>query len=130
MIVVDSSVWIAYFNGQKSRSVEILDRCLEDQIDILLFPLILTEVLAGFKTDRDFESARVTLEDFPILSLSKATHVAAARLYRKLRGQGVTIRKLVDCLIVQACLETGAELLTLDRDFKQIARHSPLKLAH
>lgn len=128
MIVVDSSVWIAYFNGHKSQAVDTLERCLEDQTDILLFPMILTEVLAGFKTDRDFESALGVLKDFPTLSLSKATHVTAARLYRKCRTQGVTIRKLVDCLIAQACMESGAELLTLDGDFKQIARHSRLQL--
>jgi predicted nucleic acid-binding protein len=35
----------------------------------------------------------------------------------------------VDCLIAQTCIEYGAMLLTLDHDFRMIARHEPLTLA-
>jgi hypothetical protein len=43
--------------------------------------------------------------------------VAAARNYRLLREQGLTVRTTIDCLIATFCLENGHELLHRDRDF-------------
>ena len=130
MIVSDSTVWIDYFNDTRTAAVETLRKNLTDNVDVLLFPIIILEVLSGFKKDEDFENARQAFMDFPVLALSQKTHVSAADLYRRLRKKGVTIRKPVDCLIAQGCMESGAKLLTTDRDFQHIARHSPLKLVH
>ena len=54
----------------------------------------------------------------------------AARLFRSLRKKGVTVRGAVDCVIAQTCLDTEAELLSPDSDFRQIARHTSLRLWH
>ena len=54
--------------------------------------------------------------------------VAAARLYRRLRSRGVTVRGTIDCVIAQTCMAAGVELLTTDQDFAAIARHAPLRL--
>jgi predicted nucleic acid-binding protein len=69
------------------------------------------------------------LSALPCLSLSRASYVSAARLYRNLRARGVTVGGTVDCLIAQACIETNATLLTADRDFDRIAAHTALRLA-
>jgi predicted nucleic acid-binding protein len=50
MIIVDSSVWVDYFNGKISRQTDSLDRLL-GQEDIVVGDLILTEVLQGFRDD-------------------------------------------------------------------------------
>jgi predicted nucleic acid-binding protein len=128
VIVADSSTWIAYFNGQAVPAVARLDKALSTEEDIVVLSILVAEVLAGFRNERDFEAAYKVLMDFPALPLSKETYANAARLYRKLRHKGVTVRGVVDCVIAQACIENGAGLLTLDRDFRQIARHSQLKL--
>jgi predicted nucleic acid-binding protein len=128
MIVVDSSVWAAYFNGQKVPAVGFLEEILTSEEDIVLLPMILTEVLAGFRSERDFEAAYQTLSGLPNLPVSKKTYADAARLYRKLRQKGVTVRGVVDCVIAQACIENNARLLTLDRDFLNVARFTRLKL--
>ncbi len=47
MIVVDTSVWIDYFNGAATPEVEILDRLLVSD-PLLIGDLILIEVLQGF----------------------------------------------------------------------------------
>jgi predicted nucleic acid-binding protein len=54
--------------------------------------------------------------------------VAAARLFRALGRQGVTVRGAVDCIIAQTCIAADAELLSGDRDFAAIARRTPLRL--
>ncbi len=127
MIVVDTTIWADWFNGADTPEVDRLDQALTDQ-DAGLTPLILTEVLQGFRVDTDFERARVLLAGLPMLELDVDGHVAAARLFRRLRRKGVTVRGAVDCVVAQTCIVANAELLTADRDFTAIARHAPLRL--
>ena len=56
MIVVDSSVWIDYFNGKMNTASDRLDQLLGAQ-PILVGDLILTEVLQGFRLDADHRAA-------------------------------------------------------------------------
>ena len=128
MIVVDTTVWADWFNGADSPEVERLDRALERQ-DAGLVPVILTEVLQGFHADRDFERARALLVQLPVLTLDVDGHAAAARLFRRLRSKGITVRGTIDCIIAQTCISAGAELLSTDQDFAAIARHTPLRLS-
>jgi predicted nucleic acid-binding protein len=95
---------------------------------VAVLPVIVTEVLQGFRTDLGFESARRVLVALPTLQPNLETHVRAARLFRVLRRKGVTVRGAVDCVIAQTCLDSGSELLSPDSDFEQIARHTPLRL--
>jgi predicted nucleic acid-binding protein len=93
-----------------------------------LVPVTLTEVLQGFRSDRDCERARVRLIRLPVLTLDIEGHAAAARLFRQLRRRGVTVRGAVDCIIAQTCIAAGVDLLTTDQDFASIARHTALRL--
>jgi predicted nucleic acid-binding protein len=95
---------------------------------LALTPLILTEVLQGIRDDRSFEVVRNTLEKFPTLDLDRKGHVEAARLFRRLRKAGITIRGTIDVLIAQTCLERNCPILSPDRDFAAIAKHSALRL--
>ncbi|MGH7277395.1 MAG: type II toxin-antitoxin system VapC family toxin [Candidatus Rokuibacteriota bacterium] len=127
MIVVDTAVWADWFNGVDSSVVDRLDHALGRQ-DAGLVPVILTEVLQGFRSDRDFERAHVLLIRLPMLTLDREGHVAAARLFRRLRSRGVTVPGTIDCIIAQICITAGVELLSTDQDFAAIARHTPLRL--
>jgi hypothetical protein len=127
LIVVDTSVWAAWFSGVSSVEVGRLDEALERQ-DAGLAPVILTEVLQGFRSDRDLERARALLVRLPVLTLDVEGHVAAARLFRQLRRRGITVRGAVDCIIAQTCIAADVELLSSDRDFVAIARQSRLRL--
>ncbi len=127
MIVVDTTVWADWFNGRDSAEVDRLGDALGGQ-DAGLVPVIVTEVLQGFRADRDFERARGLLVRLPVLTLDTDGHVAAARLFRRLRHKGVTVRGTTDCIIAQTCITAGVELLSADQDFAAIARHSALRL--
>ncbi len=127
MIVVDTTVWADWFNGRDSPEVDRLGQALGGQ-DAGLVPVILTEVLQGFRSDRDFERARALLVRLPVLSLDLEGHAAAARLFRRLRGKGITVRGAIDCIIAQTCIAAGVELLSADLDFAAIARHTTLRL--
>lgn len=127
MIVVDTGVWADWFNGRPTPQVDRLERAFERE-DIGLTPLILTEVLQGFRSDDGFQRASALLTRLPVLTLGTWGHVEAAQLFRALRRRGVTVRGAADCIIAQTCIAAGADLLTADRDFMGIARHSPLQL--
>ena len=127
MIVVDTAVWADWFNGVDSPEVDRLATALDRQ-DAGLMPVILTEVLQGFRRDRDFERARALLLQLPALTLDIDGHAGAARLFRQLRRQGITVRGTIDCIIAQTCMAADVELLSTDQDFVTIARHTPLRL--
>lgn len=128
MIVVDSNVWADYFNGSASPYAKRLQNCLVDEEDIAVLPIIVTEVLQGFRTSAGFSRARDVLTRLPVIHPDLACHVEAAVLFRKLRGSGVTVRSSIDCVIAQFCIRSGSMLLSPDADFRLIARHTDLEL--
>lgn len=129
MIVVDSSVWIDYFNGVNHSAASRLDQLLGTQ-PILVGDLILTEVLQGFRRDADHRAARRAMTVFPVESMvGPARAVRAAENYRLLRARGVTVRKTIDVLIGTFCLEETHQLLYSDRDFDPFVEHLGLQRA-
>ncbi len=128
MIVVDSGTWGDYFNGTASAVADRLEEALRNEEDVTILPIILTEVLQGFRSDTGFQKARRLLTSLPIIQPGIACHVRAAGLHRTLRRRGLTVRGAVDCFIAQACIDSRALLLSPDRDFKRMAVHTPLKV--
>lgn len=93
MILVDSSVWIDYFNGAETSQTDWLDSSLGN-IPIVIGDLILTEVLQGFQSDKDFKIARDLLLGIPFVQMSgKSLALESAMNYRYLRKKGITVRK-------------------------------------
>ena len=128
MILVDSNTWADFFNGVSRPHVRRLDAALRDEEDLAVIPIIITEVLQGFRTERGFQRAQRVFEALPTIQPTVDCHVRAARLYRALRQKGVTVRGAIDCVIAQTCLDFDAELLSPDADFQQIARYTRLHL--
>ncbi len=127
MIVVDSSVWIDYFNGAPSAAAARLDGVLGKK-RLLTGDLIIVEVLQGFRSDKEHAAARLVLERLPFESMvGKDIAIAAAANYRALRKKGVAPRKTIDVLIATFCIENGHALLHADRDFDAIEKHLGLK---
>ena len=123
MIVVDTSVWIGYFNGVATRETAPLG--VEP---FVIGDLILAEVLQGFRAEGDARKARTALDRLlcqPMVGRDVA--LASARNYRALRAGGVTVRKTIDMLIATFCLENGHLLLHADRDFVPIIEHLGLE---
>jgi predicted nucleic acid-binding protein len=79
---------------------------------------MLTEVLQGFGSQRDFDQARKLLTGLEVVDIGgQDIAIQAARNYRALRERGITIRKTVDTLIATRCIESDYALLFSDRDF-------------
>jgi len=118
VILVDSSVWIDFFNGTVSAEADFLDSALGIQ-SVAVGDLILTEVLQGFRLDKDFARAKAVLGEFEQLDLLGSSRaVKAAEKFRKLRSTGVTVRKTNDVIIASYCIDEKIPLLFSDKDFK------------
>ena len=117
MVIVDTSVWIDFLAGRSNVETEWLARELVQQ-RMGLTDLILCEVLQGVRGERAFAKVQEQLLEFEVFDSGGAeVAVAAARNYRSLREQGLTVRTTIDCLIATFCLENGHSLLHRDRDF-------------
>ena len=121
MFVVDSSVWIDYFNGKPSPETDTLDTALGQEL-IIVGDIMLAEVLQGFRADRHYRKARdllLSLSLFNMLNTSIA--LQSAENYRKLRHIGATVRKTTDCIIATWCIEHELALLHCDRGFSGLS---------
>ena len=129
MILVDSSVWVDYFNGQVTRETDFLDSLLGTE-PVAIGDLILAEVLQGFRSDADYEAAKEMLASLTTYDLLGAgLAVKTADNYRALRKRGVTVRKTADAIIATFCIERRTPLLYSDRDFDPFVEHLGLKPA-
>lgn len=127
MIVVDSSVWIDYFNGVETRETALLDGVL-GRGPIVVGDLILVEVLQGFRAEQHVRRARAALDTLIFESMAgRDIALKSASNYRALRVKGVTVRKTIDMLIATFCMEKGHSLLHSDRDFDPIEEHLGLE---
>jgi predicted nucleic acid-binding protein len=127
MILVDSSVWIDFFLGRDTPQVEILDRNLGVRA-VGVGDLILTEVLQGFRNNKDYRIARSIMDELTVFEmLGKDLAIKSAENFRKLRKLGITVRKTADVIIATYCIEHGLPLLFSDKDFQPFVQH--LKLA-
>jgi len=130
MMLIDSSVWIDYFNGTITPQTDYLHMILGIE-EIIVGDLIIAEVLQGFRHDKDYEAAKSAMFAFPIFSLvGNNIALKSAENYRFLRKKGVTIRKTIDCLIATFCIENTLELLHSDNDFDPFEMHLKLKVLH
>ena len=129
MILVDSSVWIGYFNGIANPGTEQLDALLGVE-PLVTGDLILAEVLQGFAAEQDFRQARTLLESFDVVSLAgHEVCLQAADNFRTLRRKGVTVCKTIDTIIATCCIRNGYVLLHNDRDFDAFVEHLGLRVA-
>ena len=127
MILVDSSVWIDYLRGVETKQTDRLDGMLGLE-PLAVGDLILTEVLQGTTTDKDFKDVLKLLEGLDVVPLGgQAVAVQAARHFRALREKGITVRKTIDCIIATRCIMDGMTLLHSDRDFDPFVAHLGLR---
>lgn len=123
MILLDTSVWIDLF---RHRRGEIL---AQDYEDFVTCGPVLQEVVQGL---RDLPASeifrqgllRVARLDDP---MPAEAFLEAAEIYRSGRRRGYTIRSTVDCLIAAIAIRNSVPVWHKDRDYRLIARYTPLR---
>ncbi len=130
MVIVDTTVWIDYLGGLRTRETDWLDGEVERR-RLGITDIILCEVLQGIRDDARFEEVRAELLTFEVIATGGiALAIATARNYRMLRARGRTVRTTIDGLIATFCLLNGHSLLHNDRDFDHFEQVLGLQVIH
>lgn len=119
MLVVDSSVWIDFFNDAAHPASDLLGELLDHgEVRIVVPDLVLFEVLRGFREEAAYRQARRLMESLDVEDTANPElALIAAQHYRSLRAQGITVRSAIDVLVASFCIERDYALLHRDRDF-------------
>lgn len=129
MIVVDTSAWIELLRKSGNAVHRTLRKLIADDAPLAVTEIVVLELLAGARLDREHDELRDRVLAFPVLPLKGLDgYETAADLYRTCRRAGETLRSPVDCLVAVPAIEAGATVLAADRDFEILARHTPLRL--
>jgi predicted nucleic acid-binding protein len=130
MVLVDTTVWIDFFAARTVPHVAALEQLIENDVDLCLCGVVLTEALQGIRSDSQFRKTSEYFDALTLLPMGQPTFVRAAEIYRSLRAKGVTIRKPIDCMIASVAIEHDVPLLHNDRDFDQIVMHTELNVVN
>ena len=126
-IIVDTGVWIDFYNGISNSMVEALKIIMINDV-IVVPPTIVQEILQGIREDAQYNHIKDILSYFTVLQASSIeAAIGAADLYRMLRKKGLTIRKSNDCLIAWYAITFSTTLVHADNDFDIISAHSKLR---
>lgn len=126
--VVDSTVWIDYFNGALTPQTDYFDRALGWR-GFVVGDLIFAEVLSAYLDERERELAenalkrfrRVTVGGFDLGRL-------AARNARILRAKGHPTPSTVESLIAAFAIEKEWPLLHSSPGYEPFERHLGLRV--
>ena len=117
-ILVDTSIWVEYFNRPGSKYADRLAELLETEAACIT-GIILAELLQGAKTPAEFNLLRNSLKVVPLLKETEKTWEKVGKLSFELPRKG-TVIPLTDCLIAVLAQENNCQVFTLDNYFTHI----------
>lgn len=127
MVLVDTSIWIDFFQHPESIYNEKIEMLIRDNNRAVICGVILQEILQGIKDSKNYIITKNRLSRLPFINTNKETYLYASYLYRILRSEGITIPSM-DVTIATISIENKIPLFTKDTHFGIIARYSDLKL--
>ena len=117
-ILVDTSIWIEYFNNAGSKSGDRLENLLL-QGNVCGAGIILAELLQGAKVEKEYNAILYNYTALPIVDETIDTWVMVGKISYNLRREGVTI-PVTELLIASLAIEFGLTLFTHDQHFLKI----------
>ena len=129
-LFVDTSVWSQAFRRDgPSASAEVsrLKIALESGETVFTTGLILQELLQGFNGPKSVSRIVSHFDPLPLLTPRRSDYFEAAGIRNGCRRKGVQVGT-IDALLAQLCIAHNLTMLSADRDFSRIARHSDLQI--
>jgi len=122
MILVDTSAWIEYDQATGSAVHRELRRLIADSAAVAVTQPVVMELMIGARSPAHREQLARLMARFALLPFDAgADFDAAAQIYTRSRGRGITPRGMIDCMIAAVAWRTGAALLAQDVDLTRIA---------
>ena len=119
MVIADSNIWISYLRDPSSEAGLALQKLL-DTNQILMTGVVLSEVLQGARTEREYAILLSRLVPLPYREMSSRTWAAVGRIGLQLRIQRRGLIPLTDLAIAALALEGGHEVFSLDGHFDRV----------
>jgi len=117
-VLVDTSIWIEYFNHRDSENGEALEGLLREG-RVVIAGIVLTELLQGAKIKREFDAILDSIVALPFFDATLNTWIEAGRISYSLRKRGVTV-PTTDVIIASLAIERHCLLFSLDSHFDRI----------
>ncbi|REJ90216.1 MAG: PIN domain-containing protein [Planctomycetota bacterium] len=120
LILIDTCIWLPFFNRPHSDEKRHLDRLL-DENRAAITGEVLYEILVGFRRNEQADWVASALFGVALIEPTWDEWRAGARLVRELRARGHSI-PLTDVLLSAVALERGCAVYTIDPHFDLIPR--------
>ena len=117
-VLVDTSIWIEYFNRPDSKQGGSLHTLLKNG-RVIVAGLVLTELLRGARLEKEFKLIAESMTALPFLETTLTTWIETGRIGYSLRRKGVTI-PTTDLVIASIAIENNCLVFTLDPHFNEI----------
>lgn len=125
-ILIDTSVWIDYFQNKSFPISEEMDKILSED-KVYVPKIVIAELIQGARSSKEIAIIEDFLEAFHIIDQKEDTWIKAGRLSYDLKRRGKTIH-ILDCYIAILAQESGCKIFTLNRHFKHIQKVLPILL--
>jgi predicted nucleic acid-binding protein len=120
-VLVDTSAWVDYLNGQSTPAAEALATILAGSDDVCTCGIVVAEVFQGLRREAGRDRLADLFREMRFLEPSGIDlYFKAAELYRHLRHRGITIRSTIDCLVAVMAEDAECYVLARDRDMDRI----------
>ena len=126
MVLVDTSVWIAFFRDGASRAAKELDRLLEEG-EACFCGLVEAELLPGLRRE-DRTKVRTLMAGLPCLEIETDIWSDVAEIQERSLAEGLGPFSIPDLILAAVALRHKIPLFSLDRHFHSIARVTGLEL--
>lgn len=128
--IIDTSVWSEALRRKKNTvnsSDTVVRRIIENDYEVVVVGIILQEILSSIADEKLFRDIKDILNDFQYIDTTKNDYIYASELSNKCRSKGI-IAGSVDFLIASVAIRNELELVTFDKDFFNISKHTDLKI--
>jgi predicted nucleic acid-binding protein len=123
VLVVDTSVWVAFFRGAPLPRLEV---ALRDGL-VLLAPVVAAELLSAPLSRAERRSLTAFISDLPLHPTPLLHWQAVGSLRAQLAKRGLTV-STPDAHVAQCAIEADGALWSNDAVLSKVARHSGLRL--
>ena len=125
-VLIDTSVWIAYFKDRDSRLSDKVDEILTSA-HVYIPKVVIAELMQGAKSEKEIAVIEDFFEAFTVIDHTESTWEQAGRLSFSMKRKGITIH-LIDCYLAITAQENNCKLFSLDEHFKSIKKFTPLEI--
>jgi predicted nucleic acid-binding protein len=126
MVLVDTSVWIAFFREKSSTAAKALDTLLEEG-EVCICGLIEAELIPGLRQN-DRERVRSLLAGVSRIEISPDIWSNILKIQESALTQGLGPFSIPDLILTALAIRNNIPVFSLDRHFEDLSRLTSLTL--